>query len=102
MDGSKGYNFRSDRWIGIKLLLEFPDALLHGVDEESILDDDEVWSSQAGWTGRKAINFNPTVGSGLNFYRSFQMHFSMEWMRNRYSMMMRSGRARLDGWFERP
>jgi hypothetical protein len=42
MDGSKGYNFRSDRWIDIKLLLEFPDALLHGVDEESILDDDEV------------------------------------------------------------
>jgi len=47
MDGLKGHNFRSDRWIGIKLLLEFPDALFHGVDEESILDDDEVWSSQA-------------------------------------------------------
>jgi hypothetical protein len=25
----------------------FPDALLHGVDEESILGDDEVWSRQA-------------------------------------------------------
>ena len=24
----------------------FPDALLHGVDEESILGDDDVWSSQ--------------------------------------------------------
>jgi hypothetical protein len=47
MDGLKGHNFRSDRWIGIKLLLEFPDALFHGVDEESILDDDEVWSIQA-------------------------------------------------------
>jgi len=31
----------------MKLLLEFPDALLHGVDEESILCDDEVWPSQA-------------------------------------------------------
>jgi len=50
MDGSKGHNFRSDRWIAIKLLQEFPDALFHGVDEESIHDDDEVWSSQAGWT----------------------------------------------------
>jgi len=30
------------------------------------------------------------------------MHFSMEWMRNQCSMMMRSGRARLDGRFERP
>jgi len=40
--GRKGHNFRSDRSIAIKLLLEFPDALFHGVDEESILDDDEV------------------------------------------------------------
>jgi hypothetical protein len=28
----------------VKLLLEFPDALIHRVDEESILGDDEVWS----------------------------------------------------------
>jgi len=38
------HNFGSDRWIPIKLLLEFPDALFHAVDEESMLDDDEVWS----------------------------------------------------------
>jgi len=63
MDGSKGHNFRSDRWIVIKLLLEFPDALFHGMDEESILGDDEVWSSQAGWTVPKALTFDPTVGS---------------------------------------
>ena len=53
----KGNNFRSDRWIAINLLLEFPDALFHGVDEESILGDDEVWSSQAGWTVRKGHSF---------------------------------------------
>jgi len=29
------------------------------------------------------------------------MPFSMEWMRNRYSMMMRCGRKRLDRRFER-
>jgi len=29
----------------MKLLLEFPDALFHGVDEGSILVVDEVWSS---------------------------------------------------------
>jgi hypothetical protein len=34
----------------MKLLLECPDALFHGVDEGSILGDDEVWSIQAGWT----------------------------------------------------
>jgi hypothetical protein len=39
----KGYNFRSDRWIAIKLLADFPDAFLRGVDEGSILGDDEVW-----------------------------------------------------------
>jgi hypothetical protein len=76
MDGSKGHNFRSDRWIAIKLLQEFSDELFHAVDEESILDDDEVWSSQAGWTGRKAITFDPTVGWRSNFYRSFRMNFS--------------------------
>jgi hypothetical protein len=53
----KGHNFGSDRWIAIKLLLEFLDALIHGGDEESILGDDEVWSSQAGWTVRKGHNF---------------------------------------------
>jgi len=63
MDGSKGHNFRSDCWIAMKLLLEFPDALFQGVDEGSILGDDEVRSSQAGWTVRKAITFDPTVGS---------------------------------------
>jgi len=101
MDGSKGHNFRSDRWIAIKLLLEFPDALFHALDEESILGDDEVWSSQAGWTGRKSITFETTIGSRSNFYRSFWVNFSMEWMRDRYSVMMRSSRSRLDGRFER-
>jgi len=102
MDDSRGHNFRSDRWIAIKLLLVFLDALFHALDEESILDDHEVWSSQARWTGRKAITFDPTVGSRSNFYRSFRMNFSMGWMRDRYAVMMRSGRSRLDGWFERP
>jgi hypothetical protein len=43
-----------------------------------------------------AITFDPTVGTRLNSYWSFRMPFCMEWMRNRYSMMMRSGRARLE------
>jgi len=47
MDGSKRHNFRYERWIAIKLLLEFQDALFHAVDEGSILGNDEVWSSQA-------------------------------------------------------
>jgi len=47
MDGSKGHNFQFDRWIAIELSLEFPDALFHALDEESILSDLEVWSRQA-------------------------------------------------------
>ena len=39
--------FDATVWIAVKLLLEFPDALFHGEDEEWILDDDEVWSRQA-------------------------------------------------------
>jgi hypothetical protein len=41
------HHFRSDHWVAIKILLEFPDALFHGVDEESIFGDDEVWSTEA-------------------------------------------------------
>jgi len=51
------YNFQSDCWIAIKLLLELPDALFHAVDEESILSDDEVWSCQASVTVRNSHNF---------------------------------------------
>jgi len=29
------------------------------------------------------------------------MPFSMQWMRDPYWVMMRSGQSRLDGWFER-
>jgi len=43
-----------------------------------------------------AITFDPTVGSRSNSYWSFRMTFCMEWMRNGYSVMMRSGRARLE------
>jgi len=46
MDGLKGHNFRSERWIAIKLLMEFLDALFHGVDEGSILGDDEVYRAR--------------------------------------------------------
>jgi hypothetical protein len=56
-DVSKSHNFRSDCWIAIILLLEFPDVFFHEGDEESILGDNEVWSSQAGWTVRNSHNF---------------------------------------------
>jgi len=100
MDESKSHHFRSDRSIEIKLLLEFPDALFHGVDEESILGDDEVWSRHAGLTVRKGHNFRSDRWIAMKFYSSLGMPFSMGWMRDRYLVMMRSGRSRLDGRFE--
>jgi hypothetical protein len=41
----------------MKLLRDFPDALFHGVDEQSILGDNEVWSSQGRWTVQNCHNF---------------------------------------------
>jgi hypothetical protein len=40
----KGHNFRSDRWISLKILQEFPDAVFLGVNVESLLGDAEVSS----------------------------------------------------------
>jgi len=44
----------------------------------------------------RAITFDPTVGSRSNFYWSFRMPLCLEWMRNRYSVMMRSRHDRLE------
>jgi len=52
-----GHNFWSDRWIAIKILPEFPDALFRIVDVESTLVDEEVWSRQARVTVHKGHNF---------------------------------------------
>jgi len=67
----KGNNFGSDRWIAIKLLLEFADALFHGVEEESLLGDDVVWSSQAGWTVRKGHNLRSDRWIAINLLLEF-------------------------------
>jgi hypothetical protein len=41
---SNGHKFGSDRWISLKSLQEFPDALFLGVDMESPLGQVEVAS----------------------------------------------------------
>jgi hypothetical protein len=55
--GRTGHNFWSDRWIAIKILHEFPDALFHIVDVESILGEENVWSCQGRVTVRKGNKF---------------------------------------------
>jgi len=55
--GRRGHNFWTDRWIAIKILHEFPEALFHIVDVESILGEEEVWLRQARVTFRKGHKF---------------------------------------------
>jgi len=44
----KGHNFRSDRWISLKILQEFPHTVFLGVDVESLLGDAEESSLETG------------------------------------------------------
>jgi hypothetical protein len=40
----KGHNFGYDRWITLKILEEFPDAVYLGVDVESLIGEADVSS----------------------------------------------------------
>ena len=53
----KGHNFRSDRWMTLKILEEFTDAVFLGVDVESLLGDAEGSSLQTRVPVRKGQNF---------------------------------------------
>jgi len=53
----KGHNFRSDRWISLKILQEFPDDVFRRVHVESLLGDAEVSSPPTRVPVRKGHNF---------------------------------------------
>jgi len=53
----KGHNFGSDRWIALKFLLEFPEAVFLGVHVESLLGEAEISSLQTRVAVRKGHNF---------------------------------------------
>jgi len=53
----KGQNFRSDRWISLKLLQEFADAVFFGIDVESLLGDTEVSPLETRVPVRNKHNF---------------------------------------------
>jgi hypothetical protein len=55
--GEKGHNFWSDRWIALKVLQVFPEAVFLLVRLESLLVEEEVLSRQTGITSKKAHNF---------------------------------------------
>jgi hypothetical protein len=53
----KGHNFLSDRWIALKVLQVFPEALFLGVHVESPLGESEVSSLETRVPVRKGHNF---------------------------------------------
>jgi hypothetical protein len=52
----KGHNFLSDRWIALKFLQEFPEAVFLGVDVELLLGESEVSSLETRVPVRKGHN----------------------------------------------
>ena len=69
---------------------------MHGVDEESILGDDEVWSCQASITVRNGHNFLSDRWISVKHLLEFPDDLLHGVDDELYSVMMRSGRARLD------
>jgi hypothetical protein len=53
----KGYNFLSVRWIALKLLQYFLDAVYLVIPMESLLDEEEVLLRQTGITTEKGNKF---------------------------------------------
>jgi hypothetical protein len=53
----KGHNFCSDRWISLKILQEFSDAVFLGLDVELLLGEAEVSSLATRVPVRKGQNF---------------------------------------------
>jgi hypothetical protein len=53
----KGNNFSSDRWIALKFLQEFPEAVFLGVHVESLLDEAQVSMLETRVPVRKGHNY---------------------------------------------
>jgi hypothetical protein len=53
-----------------KNLQGFPEAVFIGGAMEWLLDDEDVWSAELKYRLKRAITFDPIVGSRSNFSRS--------------------------------
>jgi hypothetical protein len=68
---TKGHNFWSDRWISLKFLQEFPEAVFLGVYVESLLGDAEVSSLQTRVSVEKRHKFWSNHWISLKFLQVF-------------------------------
>jgi len=96
--GQKVHNSWSNRWIVLKFLQEFMEAVFHGVTMKSLLVPTVSGRARPPtipeYRLNRFITLDPTVGSCSNFYRSFRRLFILESQWNRYSMPTTSSRAR--------
>jgi len=53
----KHHNISSDRWIALKVLQYFPEAVFHVVPVESLLVEEDVMSRHTGIKAEKGHNF---------------------------------------------
>jgi hypothetical protein len=53
----KGSNFLSDRWIVLKRLQQFPEAVFLALTMEALLGEEQVSSCQTTVTPQKHLNF---------------------------------------------
>ena len=72
------------------------------VDMEWLLGDEDVWSVELEYRLKRAITFDPTIGSCSNFYRGFLRLFSMGKFWNRCSVRRMSGRSNMIIWSKEP
>jgi hypothetical protein len=92
VSAQKVHNIWSDRWIALKFLQGFTEAIFIGVAMEWLLRDEDVWSVELEYRLKKAITFDPTVGSRSNFYKGFQRLFVLGKLWNRCWVTRMSGR----------
>jgi hypothetical protein len=69
VSAQKRQNFWSDRWIAFKHLQGFLEVVFLGVAMEWLLGDEDVWLPVFEYRLKRAITFDPTIGSCLKFSR---------------------------------
>jgi len=66
-----GHNFGSDRWISLKISLEFSDAVFHALDVESLLGEEKVSSLETNVPVRKGHKFRSDRWMTLKILEGF-------------------------------